>query len=186
MDRYALNTRTLGAGISVPQTYWSAAIDIIVFESYAEFTQYTGVLMQSSVSLTVSSVIDTIRTAAISADLNVTVSTAAAATRVQFLLSRVTTSVSSSFTLIAGLLQKFSSNVLFGAQTVTAFTAKRYMQASQAVQDVITAVAGTQARISASQVIQVTSTSTFTSFGEYAPAERYIIVEQEDRDTEVV
>lgn len=186
MNRYPLNARTLGSGISVPQTYWDATIDLIVFDSYAEFTQYTGVLMSSSVSLTANTVVNTIRSAAVSANNVFTVSTAATATRVLQFTASITNTVNTSFTVISGLLQTFSSSVLFGAQTVTAFTTKRYMQISQAVQDVITAIAGTQSLVSASQNVGITSTSNFTSFGEYAPAERYIIVEQEDRDTEVV
>lgn len=185
MNRYPLNARTLGAGISVPQIYWSAVVDIIVFDSYAEFTQYTGVLVQSMVTMSVSTTVSTIRSAAISAYNTFAVDITANVTRIQRMAAQMNATVSSSFTAIAGLLKFVTSAITFGVDSSVNSTRRVALTAQQVVQDTTTAIFGLMKLWTANQTVQEVSTANFTSFGEYAPAERYIIVDSEDRDTEV-
>jgi hypothetical protein len=59
------------------------------------------------------------------------------------------------------------------------------MTAAQVIEETTSAVFGKHLLWTANQNVVETATTNFTSFGEYAPSERYIIVDSEDRDTEV-
>lgn len=185
MNRYPLNSRTLGSGVSVPESYWAATLNIVVTTALDNFTVLTGVLIQSAVIIRVVTTTGFIRSAAISAAQTMQVNATAAANRVAFLVSAVQVRVNTFTTAIAGLLQSVTSSVFTGMDATMYATANRFMQVAQSVQELATAGFGTVRNWFASQNVVETGTVNFTSFGEYASSDRYTIVPPEDRDIEV-
>jgi len=110
---------------------------------------------------------------------------AAALSRVVRMASAMSVAVVPTVTAIAGLLQIVTSYVTTGVNTTVNATAKRFLASAQNIQESASAFFGKmQLWVSAQNVVE-SATINFTSFGDYAPSERHIIVQQEDRDAEV-
>lgn len=185
MNRYPLNARTLGAGITVPNKYWQATQHIMVMDTMAEFGTLRGVFLESNIQIAVSATTNFLRTAHIAADMVAQISSSFSSARMQHLVSDVHLTVANTFNASVGLLKLLASAVTFGVQGSVNTTVEAFMAAEQVIQETASAVFGVVQRMLSSQQVRVDITANLTAFGEYAPDERYIIVDSEDRDTEV-
>lgn len=172
MNRNALNATTLGAGIIIPNKYWSATLDVIVMDSQAQFTQYVGVSAAASIGLSVSTAIDFVQTAAFFINAVFQVNPSVDVTRIQNAVSAVAVSITDVFNASVGAFQGMSSSLVMGAQTITAFTKTMYTSISQSIQDVNSATFGLEVRWDASQLFEDDIIAEFTEFGDYAPENR--------------
>lgn len=185
MNRYSLNSRTLGSGISVPERYWGGTINVVVTTALDNFTVYTGVLFESAVFIEVTSTTGFIKTASIAASMIAQAVIVAPVTRIAHLVSSVPVTVDTTSSFIAGVLRLFGSSVTTGVNVVASATANRFLHISQNVVETTAAAFGKIVSWVASQNVIESNTANFTSFGEYASSDRYIIVPQEDRDAGV-
>lgn len=186
MNRYPLNSRTLGSGVSVPEKYWEAAINVVVSTAVASVQILRGVFIESSTVVAANSTNAFKRFAALAATLTIRISETFTATRVQKMLAAIQFNVTSAFAASVGVLRLMASAVATGVETEINTKVTQFLIISQNITDTITAVFGTILTWGAAQNVQVQNTlANFTAFGEYAPAERYIIVNDEDRDIEV-
>lgn len=184
MNRYPLNSRTLGSGISVPESYWAATINVIV-SATDNFTLYTGVYFSSSTLIRAVTIANFIRTANIALAQTIQVLPTAVVNRVTRFASSTNIHIDTVATFASGLLQLMKSSVYTGVETSSEFTRKLALVASQVVEVAVVGVFGNVQQWFASQDVIETATTNFTSFGEYASSDRYTIVPAEDRDIEV-
>lgn len=182
MNRYPLNSRTLGSGIAVPEKYWSATLNVVVTYASASFDKLKFVPLTSSINVRVTSTIQTALAAYAASVVTIQVATTAATTRIQYLVSSMSATVSSTFVGAVGVAKQFTSAIYTGVTAASSFTRKVYLGIAQDVVDSVVAGFGRMTSWAANQTVQETATSVFGTFGLYAPNERYIMVPVDDRD----
>lgn len=185
MNRYALNARPIGSGVSRPAKFWSASVAIAV-ESVEDFFNHVGILWESAISVTNSSDVNVTRQLVMLMSQSIRVSNADAFTRIQAAASSVSVSVGIFAPVLVGKAWQLISSVATGVVVSSAFTRKCFFNAIEAVREIAVSRFGYLIKISAAQPIQEGTYAHFTVFGYYAPYERTTVVPAPDERTTVV
>lgn len=186
MNRYSLNARTLGSGVSVPETYWASTLNVALVYTLDNFVVLTGVFVQSSILLRASANVGFIRSAYFAAENVMQMVPTTTAYIKQFMRATQSNVVSPITAFSVGLLQRIASSVYTGITVATAFLRTTFFTGNQSVEEVTDVDAGTLSLITATtNNIRVTSTVIFTAFGQYASGNRALIVSPEDTNIEV-
>jgi len=185
VNRYPLNARTLGSGVSVPETYWASALNVTLVYALDNFSVLVGVFAESSILLSASTSVGFIRSAHFAAETLMQMVPTTTAFLKRFVSAAQSNVVTPVATFISGIRQLVTSVVYTGITTATAFLRRAFLFSNQQVQETAAVDAGIKGLIYANESVQITSTSTFTAFGQYASGNRALIVSPEDTNIEV-
>jgi hypothetical protein len=185
LNRYALNSQTLGQGTSISSKYVGAVLDVVVSFALSNFTVFRGNELRANIVMQVNAVAGFSNYAAILSNVVVCNTTTAVMTRIARFASTTPVVINSTANYVVGIVQRVTSALVFGVDTTTSFTARQFATAAQVVQVAFDVVMGFAKYFDAAQNVVQSSTAEVTTFVSYAPFERKIIVPEDDRDSEV-
>jgi hypothetical protein len=185
LNRYSLNTQTLGQGTATSSKYVGALVEVAVSFALTNFTVLGNASLYASVIVQQVSTAGFSNRAAILAAVSIQNSTTAVMTRYARFASATQVAVNTIGGFSVGIIQRIASNVMFGVDAVVQTTVKRFGTAAQAIEVAYDVVMGYARYWSAGVNVVESSSIKLSTFGSYAPFERHIIVPEEDRDAEV-
>lgn len=185
MNSYALNTRVLGNGVTVPNKFWTAvaALYVVTAEGFAVLT---GAAWSASQGISAVGYANFTRFAAMAASQSVQMAGVSGFTRIQKLVANALIQIDSVAGSYAGQVKNLVSSVTSGVVSVAKFARGAAFSSAVTIVESAVAAFGKRVSMSGTRQVQVTTTAAATTFGTAAPVERQIIVPEQDRNIEVI